>query len=134
MSDNETGETIIHEALEQFEESHSASDQNRREAHDDIVFSRLAKQWPDEIVKQRQAEGRPCLTINRLLPLIRQVVNDARQNTPSVQVSPVDSGADVDTANVIGGLIRRIQNGRRKADIAYDTAIEHAVSGGFGYA
>ena len=133
MAKAKTDEPILQEALEKFEESHSSSDQNRREAHDDIVFSRLAKQWPDEIVKQRQAEGRPCLTINRLLPLIRQVVNDARQNTPSVQVSPVDSGADVDTANVIGGLIRRIQNGRRKADIAYDTAIEHAVSGGFGF-
>ena len=95
MAKAKTDEPILQEALEKFEESHSSSDQNRREAHDDIVFSRLAKQWPDEIVKQRQAEGRPCLTINRLLPLIRQVVNDARQNTPSVQVSPVDSGADL---------------------------------------
>jgi len=133
MAEKETGETVIQEALEQFEESQAASDRNRREAHDDIVFSRLAQQWPDEIVKQREAEGRPCLTINRCLPLIRQVVNDARQNTPSIEVSPVDSGADIDTANVIGGLVRRIQNGRRKADIAYDTAIEHAVSGGFGF-
>lgn len=133
MAKKDSGETIIQEALEQFEESQSASDRNRKEAHDDIVFSRLAQQWPDEIVKQRMAEGRPCLTINRCLPLIRQVVNDARQNTPAITVSPADSGADVDTAEVINGLVRSIQNGRRKADIAYDTAIEHAVSGGFGF-
>lgn len=133
MAKKDSGETIIQEALEQFEESQSASDRNRREAHDDIVFSRLAEQWPEEIKKQRQAEGRPCLTINRCLPLIRQVVNDARQNTPAITVSPADSGADVDTAEVINGLVRSIQNGRRKADIAYDTAIEHAVSGGFGF-
>ncbi len=65
MAKKDSGETIIQEALEQFEESQSASDRNRREAHDDIVFSRLAEQWPEEIKKQRQAEGRPCLTINR---------------------------------------------------------------------
>lgn len=124
---------VIKEALEKFEESQSGSDLNRRDAHEDILFARLADQWPKEVRDQRKAEGRPCLTINRLPVFIRQIVNEARQNTPAIRINPADNDADVKTAEVINGLVRAIQNGRRKADIAYDTAIEHAISGGFGF-
>lgn len=127
-----TGESVLDDALDRFQESQSATDQNRRDAADDIRFGRLADQWPDEIRKQRRLEGRPCLTINRLPAFVRQVVNDARQNKPAIQVVPVDSGADVDTAEVIGGLCRSIERGSN-AEIAYDTALEGAVSGGFGF-
>jgi len=127
------GESLIHEAREQFEESESATLFNRQDAYEDIVFARLANQWPEKIKKQREAEGRPCLTINRCLPYIRQIVNEARKNTPAIKVVPADSDADVNTAEVINGLIRAIQHGKRKADVAYDTAVDHAVSGGFGF-
>jgi len=125
-------ESVIKEALEQFAESQDGSDYNRQAAEDDIRFARLGEQWPDNIEKLRRDEGRPCLTINRLPAYIRQVVNEARQNKPGVKVSPVDSGADVETAEVIGGLIRSIERGSQ-AEVAYDTAIDHAVTNGFGF-
>ena len=78
------------------------------------------------------AEGRPCLTTNKLAPLIRQIVNESRQSKPAIKVSPVDNGADVDTADVISGLIKSIER-ESSADIAYDTAFDHCVSGGFGF-
>lgn len=127
-----TGESVIDDALDRFQESQSATDLSRKEAAEDIRFGRLADQWPKEIRKQRQLEGRPCLTINRMPAFVRQVVNDARQNKPAIQVVPVDSGADIDTAEVIGGLCRAIERGSN-AEVAYDTALEHAVSGGFGF-
>ena len=127
-----TGEGVLDTALDQFQEAQSATDLNRRDAAEDIRFGRLGDQWPKEIRKQRQLEGRPCLTVNRLPAFVRQVVNDARQNKPAISVVPVDSGADVDTADVIGGLCRSIEQGSN-AEIAYDTALEHAVSGGFGF-
>lgn len=126
-------EKLLKDALDRFDESHSGTSFNRTAATDDVRFARLGEQWPDAIKKQRQQENRPCLTINRLPAFIRQVVNDARQNKPGIQVSPVDSGADPDTAEVISGIIRSIENGRRKAEVAYDTAVEHAVTGGFGF-
>ena len=126
-------ETVIKDALERFEESQSGSVLNRTHAEKDIRFARLGEQWPDDIRKLRAAEGRPCLTINRLPTFIRQIVNEARQNTPAIKVTPSDNFADIKTAEVINGLVRAIQNGRRKADVAYDTAIEHAISGGFGF-
>lgn len=129
MSDDD----VIRQARDYFKESDSVSSENRIDAEEDIRFARLADQWPDQVKAQRIAEGRPCITVNKLAPLIRQIVNEARKNTPSIRVNPVDSKADVATAKVIDGLMRSIQNGKRKADIAYDTALEHAASGGFGF-
>lgn len=123
---------IVKEAREAFGEYESAWDQNYKEAREDINFAKLEKQWPDNILKQREAEQRPCLTINKLAVAIRQVVNDARQNRPSIKVHPVDSKADPETAEVMSGLIRSIE-AASDADIAYDTGVDNAVSNGFGY-
>ncbi len=84
------------------------------------------------VKRQREIDGRPCLTINRLPSMVRQVLNDARQNKPSIKVHPVDSGATRETAQIIDGLIRNIEY-TSSADVAYDTALDNAVTGGFGY-
>lgn len=132
MADDKSNETVLKDARELFAESEEQTSFSRQAARDDIDFARLGNQWPDDIRTTRQKENRPCLTINRLPAFIRQVVNDARQNKPSITVHPVDNGADVETAEVIGGLVRSIER-RSHADIAYDTAIDHACSGGFGF-
>lgn len=115
-----------------FQRCADADQHNRETALDDIKFSRLEEQWPAELLEQRRLEQRPALTISKMNAFIRQVVNDARQNKPSIKVHPVDSGADVATADVINGLIRNIEY-TSNADVAYDTAIEGSVSGGFAY-
>ena len=128
MSDDD----ILHEALERFKESDESLSDNRQEAEDDITFARLGEQWDRKVKEQRDLEGRPCLTINKLPAFVRQVVNDARQNKPGVIISPVDGEGDEATAHVIQGLVRNIER-RSMAEVAYDTAIDHAVSGGFGF-
>jgi hypothetical protein len=123
---------LIADGKEAFEQAVDAEGDNRANFIDDLRFARLSEQWPDKIIKQRQLEGRPCLTINRLPSFIRQVVNDARQNKPAIKVHPADSQSDVETAKIYDGLIRNIEYAS-SADTAYDTATESAVSGGFGY-
>lgn len=115
-----------------FQRCNDYEKENRQTSLDDIKFSRLSQQWPSDIVKQRELEQRPVLTVNRMKAFIRQVVNDSRQNKPQIKVHPVDSGADPKTADVINGLIRNIEY-TSNSDVAYDTAIEQSVSGGFGY-
>ena len=122
----------LSDALEAFKIASDAESENREAALDDLKFARLGEQWPDEIKKLREKERRPCLTINRLPAFIRQVVNDARMNKPSIRVRPVDSQADPETAEVMNGLIRNIEQ-TSNADIAYDTAAEFAIVAGFGY-
>jgi len=123
---------ILKGALEAFKISEETEAENRADALEDIRFSRLGEQWPEAVKRQRELDGRPCLTINKLAPVIRQVVNDARQNRPSMKVHPADSRADPETAEVISGMLRNIEQSS-DADVAYDTGIEHAITGGFGY-
>jgi len=96
------------------------------------MFSNPAdpKQWDGDALQIRK--GRPCLTFDRTNQFIAQVVNQARQNKPSIKVHPVDDNGDTETAAVIDGLIRNIEY-TSHADIAYDTAAEHMVEGGRGW-
>lgn len=122
----------LKEAREDFTLAQDAESDNRTSYEDDVEFALHEVQWPANVAKQRQDENRPALTISKMKAFIRQVVNDARQNKPSIKVHPADSGADPETAEVINGLIRNIEY-TSNADVAYDTAMETAVAGGFGY-
>src|SRR6185369_13011032 len=108
---------MLSEGRTAFERCQDAESDNRQAALDDIRFSRLGEQWPRDIEQQRRNEFRPCLTINKMPAFIRQVVNDSRQNKPSIKVHPVDSNADPKTAEVINGLIRNIEY-TSNADVA----------------
>lgn len=125
-------EKVIEEAKDIFQKMVDAEGDNRKEAQDDLRFARLGEQWDSQDAKERAAEGRPCLTVNRMPSFIRQVVNDSRLNKPSIKCHPVDSNADPETAEILNGLIRNIEV-QSNADQAYDTAIDFAASGGFGY-
>jgi hypothetical protein len=123
---------LLSEGRETFDDFREHDNHNRETGLADIKFARGGEQWPEDIRKQRELDGRPCLTINKLPAFLRQVVNDARQNKPSISVHPVDDNADVETADIIGDLIRNIEY-TSDADVAYDTGVECATSNGFGY-
>lgn len=127
-----TDEQLLAEAKDAFALCEEAEAENRAEALDDLRFAKLGEQWPETVRQQRIRDGRPCLVINRQPAFIRQVVNEARQNRPSIKVHPVDDAADPAIAGIYDGLIRNIER-TSKADVAYDTAVDGAVSNGFGY-
>lgn len=122
---------IVQEARERFQLCLDAED--RQEALDDLTFLLGGEnQWDADAVRQRTLDNRPCLTENDIPAILHQVTNDARHNKQSIHVAPVDDGADVKVAEVIGGLIRHIEYDS-DADAAYDTALEGAARIGFGY-
>lgn len=123
---------IIEEAKAAFERCDENESDNRENALADLKFGRMGEQWEEVDKEQRSQEGRPSLTVNRMPTFIRQIVNDARLNKPSIKVHPVDDKGDPETAEILNGIIRNIEV-QSKADIAYDTAIDSAVSNGFGY-
>lgn len=123
---------ILSDAKEAFARCEEAESENREEALDDLKFAKLGEQWPEKIREQRVRDGRPCLVLNRMPAFIRQVVNDIRQNRPSIKVHPVGDGADQRIAEIYSGLIRNIEQ-TSKADVAYDTAADFAVSSGRGF-
>lgn len=90
-------------------------------------------QWPEDVYTSRaEVQKKPCLTINLTAQHCNQIINNIRQNRPAGRVLPVDSQADPDTAEILGGLIRSIQS-YSNADTAHDIAAEHAIYGGEGY-
>src|SRR6185295_6624325 len=91
---------LLAEAKEQFTQCEEAESENRIDALDDLKFAKLGEQWPELVKQQRRIDGRPCLTVNRQPAFIRQVVNEARQNRPSIKVHPVDSQADPAIAEI----------------------------------
>ncbi|MGZ5053306.1 MAG: portal protein [Methylobacter sp.] len=130
--DKEDQADILKEALELFKRASEHESNNREQALDDLKFARLSEQWHPADRKNRELEGRPCLTINRLPAFIRKVVNTARQNDMSIKVHPVDNSGDPKTAEIYDGIIKNIQ-ATSSAAIAYDTGLDSAVTMGFGY-
>jgi hypothetical protein len=124
-------EKLLSLARERFQLSAEATSDHRRESLDDLEFV-AGNQWPHDVKRERELDGRPCLVSNRLPTYIRQVENDQRQNKPAIKVHPVDDNADPDTAKVFQGLIRHIEY-NSNADVAYDTAFAGAVRGGLGW-
>jgi hypothetical protein len=127
-----TERDLIADALDQFDEAQSHWADQREATRVDMRFCWLGDQWDQRIREQRQKDARPCLTLNRMPSFVRQVTNDQRQNKPSIKVRPVDDKADPAVAEIYNGLFRHIE-ANSSAQVSYDTACEHQVSGGMGF-
>ncbi len=129
--------SIVELARERYQRAKDANETLRQQAVADTQFvmgdSENNWQWPDDVYTARaQVQKKPCLTINLTAQHCNQIINAIRQNRPAGRVLPVDSVADPDTAEILGGLCRSIQS-YSNADTAHDIAAEHAIYGGEGY-
>ena len=123
------------ELLEQMRErlklAIAAEGPSRDAAHEDLLFSN-GDQWPADIAQKRRDQRRPILTVNKTDTMIRQAVNNIRQQRPRIKVHPTGDNANGQTAEVLSDLIRSIE-AHSRADVAYDTAADFQVRMGWGY-
>ncbi len=124
-------ERVIEEAKQRFKQCVDAEADIRRKALDDLEFL-AGNQWSQKSLAERAKDDRPALVVNRLDQFVLHVHNAMRQNRISARVFPVDDKADVDTAEVLQGVIRHIEY-NSKGTLAYDTASFYATAMGFGY-
>lgn len=124
-------EDFLRLCRERYARAIDADRENREQALDDLQF-RVGEQWPDDIRKSREDEGRPVLTVNRTSQFVRQVTGDIRINKPGIKVRPVDDGADPEVAEIFSGIIRHIEQASR-ARIAYTTAADSSATCGIGH-
>jgi hypothetical protein len=123
---------ILQEARDRLKKCIDDDAENRKMALDDLKFvAEENAQWPEIIRTEREAEGRPCLVINKLPVFIDQVVGDQRMNRPSIKVIPVDDKSDPKVARILSGWIKHVQQ-LSTADVAIDHGFEHAVACGYG--
>lgn len=127
----ESDTDLVQRAQEAYRLGMDATSAWRSAALEDLEFL-AGQQWDANVKGQRDAQGRPALTVNRLPQFVRQVTNEQRQSKPSVTVSPVDSGSDVRTAEVLQGLIRNVEY-TSNADAAYAAGGQAAAITGLGY-
>jgi len=128
----EQEQKILKEARERLKKAIDFDSENRKAAYEDLEFVAIeGKQWPETIRQEREANGQPCLTVNKLPTFIDQVVGDQRMNRPSIKVIPVDSDGDVKVAKLLGGWIKHVEQ-ISNSDVAIDHAFEHAVTCGYG--
>jgi hypothetical protein len=142
MADNEKQDKPeldprIPEAKKRLEECIERESWLRGKCLDDLEFlsgspDEPEKQWGTRAVNERFRDGRPALVVNRLDQFVQHITNQQRQNRISAKVFPVDDQGDIDTAEVIQGMLRNIEYSSR-GDIAYDTAEFYAVAMGFGF-
>lgn len=103
----------------------------REEAKTDMRYV-AGDPWDPKDRQFREDHDRPCMTWDELSPYINQLVNDPRQNKRAIKVSPAGAGADDDTAELRGNIIRAIEY-NSKAQSAYTTGFQGAAERSYGY-
>ncbi len=131
MAKRSNHDTTVKMVREAIQDAWEYDRDNRREAAKDLDFL-AGNQWPESVRRQREAEGRPMLTINRLPQFVHQVTNDIRQADLAIKVSPVDDGGDVQLVKIYNGLLRQIQY-QSSASHVYASAAGHQVACGIGW-
>ncbi len=132
-------EKIVKEAMRRFAVCATVENNCRLRFIEDIKFANgdadNLYQW-DETTRTARGYGtqdeRPCLTINKVRQHNLNIINDAKQNKPSVKVKPVGNGATFEAAQVYEGICRHIEY-ISNAQAAYDTATTFQVQGGIGW-
>lgn len=128
-------------ALERFHRAAESSEEQRKAILAAKKF-RSGDQWPEEVKAQRSGApaivgvsaqpARPCLTVDRISQPVRQVSNTVRQSNFEIKTLPVGDGADVETAKIYNGWMRRVQNDARD-EAPVEWAADQAAEGGIGW-
>lgn len=119
------------EVLKRFDDNWQADRVNRDDAIDDLKFC-AGDQWPDNIRQERQNQGRPVITVNRMGQFVKRVSGALRQSYPAIDPFPVDDKTDPILADIYAGLIRQIEY-ISSAGAVYAWAAECAIRCGIGH-
>ncbi|HAC6862148.1 TPA_asm: portal protein [Salmonella enterica subsp. enterica serovar Braenderup] len=124
MADNENR---LESILSRFDADWTASDEARREAKNDLFFSRVS-QWDDWLSQYTTLQYRGQFDVVR--PVVRKLVSEMRQNPIDVLYRPKD-GASPDAADVLMGMYRTDMR-HNTAKIAVNIAVREQIEAGVG--
>ena len=83
-------EKVLKIALARFEQTQEQTSSARQESLEDLYFFG-GRQWPEAIMRDRTEDRRPVLTNNKIPEFCYRIINDMRQNRPTIKIRPVDS-------------------------------------------
>lgn len=117
----------LEDILCRFDADWTASDEARREAKNDLFFSRVS-QWDDWLNQYTTLQYRGQFDVVR--PVVRKLVAEMRQNPIDVLYRPKD-GASPDAADVLMGMYRTDMR-HNTAKIAVNVAVREQIESGVG--
>ena len=127
---------IIARAQDNFKSCLDWEALSRQRFRDDMRFlfadSDNQDQWEPTVKARRHMATQPMVTINKVHTHWLMIVNQMKENKPSIQVHPTNGEASYEAAQIYEGLIRHIEY-KSNAKVAYDIASEQQVGGGIGY-
>lgn len=113
--------------LRKFDLDYSASENARKEARNDLFFSRVS-QWDDWLESYVTLQYRGQFDVVR--PMVRKLVAEMRKSPIEVQYRPKDN-APVDAADILMGMYRTdMRNNSSK--IAVNVAVREQIECGYG--
>lgn len=132
---------VVAEGLKRFALCSDAEKEQRKSILAAKKF-RAGDQWEDAVKIQRQGgpavtgvaaqPQRPCLTIDRISPAVRQVSNTIKNANITASVSPNGGKATKEEADILKDWMRRVQNDAR-GEAPIEWAADGAAEGGIGW-
>lgn len=134
-------DAVLREARERWNRCDEAEQAQRTSILEAKKF-RAGNQWPEAIRIAREGAqalqgqaaqpSRPCLTIDRLSQPVRMVSNQIKAAEFAIDVLPNGFGADDETAKIIKGHFRHIQN-KARGESPIEWAADGSIEGGLGW-
>lgn len=129
-------EALIQEAKKRFIRCEAWEGNARKAFLDDLKIangdSENGYQWPNAVLRNRQIDQRPALTINKIRQHNLNITNDCLQNFPAGKFRAVGGSASYQSAQVLQGVAKYIEY-NSNAMSAYKTGNKFQVQAGVGY-
>jgi len=127
---------VFAEAFERFKRCVKWEQTARQRFLDDLKFAEAdaynGYQWPNDLRRTREVDERPSLTLNGVRQHNLQIINDAKQNKPSIKAMPTGGESTFESAQCVSALFKHIEY-ISSASTAYDLATSFQVKAGWGY-
>lgn len=89
-------------------------------------------QWPNNLLRARAGDSKPCLTMNMIRQHNLQIVNESKKNKSAIKIIGMGNGSTQESANIFKATIGQIEY-HSNAQAAYSTAREFQVDAGIGW-
>ena len=127
---------LLRLARKQFKMCEDYEGDFRKSFGHDVMFANADPdnnwQWPNDLYRNRQLQGRPTLTTNNIRPMNNNILNEIRSNPPGIIVRPTGGLATKQSAKAWSGVMREITRRSRFTDIVARAA-RFQIDGGVGY-
>lgn len=128
---SEQQDAFLRLARDRWQAAETFEREQRQEMEKDLEFLNL-QQWDTDDKNARVAQDKPTLVIDQIGEPYRQLCGQFRRAHPGIEVSPVDSGADVAIAEKYQGAIRHIEQAGG-AKVAREECFKGMAGPGLGY-